>query len=402
MTPLSLFELDPVGTSIRPSGKVPLTRPQRQGGGLHTRVSTQGIKYAGSKLKLLPNILELAEDLGIRKVWDAFSGTTRVSQAFAKKGYEVESNDVALWSEQFGRAYLLNRREPHEYSDLIEHLNGVAPIDGWFTHHYGGLDYDGSAVQLDGLKKLWQVHNTKKLDGIRLEIERLGLDEVTRAVALSSLMLALDKVDSTMGHFVSYLREWSPRSYGTLRLEVPQVWPNEIDHKVTRKNVLDCAGAVGSGADLAYLDPPYGSNNEKMPPSRVRYQSYYHVWTTIILNDEPETFGAASRRADSSDTVAASVFEDFRRNKSTGRFVAVEALDGLLARTATPYVMLSYSSDGRATAGEMDEILHANGKLMSTAIVDYKRNVMSGMVWTNEWLREVETRNQEFIFLLQK
>ena len=46
-----------------------------------------------------------------------------------------------------------------------------------------------------------------------------------------------------------------------------------------------------SDVDLAYYDPPYGSNNDKMPPSRVRYASYYHVWTTIIQNDRPELFG---------------------------------------------------------------------------------------------------------------
>jgi adenine-specific DNA-methyltransferase len=401
-TSLSLFELDTVETINAPLLKPSRVLAQGRVGGRNTRVETQGIKYAGSKLKLLPNILEIVEDLGVRRIWDAFSGSTRVSQAFAKRGYEVESNDLALWSEQFGRAYLLNKRQPHEYSDLIEHLNGIDPIDGWFTREYGGLDYDGSAVQLDGSKKLWQLHNTKKLDGIRQEIDRLALDDVTKAVALSSLILALDKVDSTMGHFVSYLREWSPRSYGSLRLEVPHLWPNEIEHKVTRKDVLEGAEPVGGGADLAYLDPPYGSNNEKMPPSRVRYQSYYHVWTTIIQNDEPETFGAANRRVDSSDTVAASVFEDYRRNKSTGRFVAVEAIDGLIARTDTPYVMLSYSSDGRATASEVNEVLHANGNLISTAVINYKRNVMSGMVWTNEWLREVETSNQEFIFLLEK
>lgn len=394
----ALLELDLQSTdcelaTIARSRPHPIAQPE---------VSTQGIKYAGSKLKLLPNILKIIEGLEVRTVLDGFSGSTRVSQALAKRGYQVTSNDVAFWSECFGRAYLLNQKEPHAYRELIDHLNNVKGVDGWFTKIYGGIDDGGLSTQPDGLKKLWQVHNAQKLDGIRTEIDSLNLDETTKAVALSSLILALDKVDSTMGHFVSYLRDWSPRSYGHLKLEIPMLWRNEIDHSVTREDILNEPYLRNTFADLAYFDPPYGSNNEKMPPSRVRYQSYYHVWTTVVKNDSPEVFGAAARRLDSSDTIASSIFEEFRRNDKTGRFIAVDALDRLLAQTQARYIMLSYSSDGRATASEIDEVLRANGKLLSTAIIDYKRNVMAGMAWTNQWLREVQSKNQEFIFLIEK
>ncbi len=62
---------------------------------------TEGIKYAGSKLKLIPHILDMISDLNIRTVLDGFSGTTRVSQAFAKLGFNVIANDIADWSEVF-------------------------------------------------------------------------------------------------------------------------------------------------------------------------------------------------------------------------------------------------------------------------------------------------------------
>ena len=60
--------------------------------------STEGIKYAGSKQKLLPHILSLARKVNPRTVLDAFAGTTRVSQAFAQSGYTVAANDIAAWS----------------------------------------------------------------------------------------------------------------------------------------------------------------------------------------------------------------------------------------------------------------------------------------------------------------
>lgn len=368
------------------------------GGRLADPPATEGIKYAGSKLKLLPQILALAARTGAKTVLDGFSGTTRVSQAFARRGYRVSCNDLAIWSEIFGKCYLSNRSEPRAYDGLIEHLNGVRPRDGWFTRHYGARPND-EAARGPALKKPWQRHNTRKLDGIREEIDRLALSEVENAVALASLILALDRVDSTLGHFVSYLKDWSPRSYNELHLEVPRVFVNTVDHSVSRQDVFSVAQYP---VDLAYYDPPYGSNNEKMPPSRVRYASYYHIWTSVILNDQPELFGKAARRKDTSDKVAISVFEEFRRNPTTGRFFAVEAIERLIEATCARWIILSYSSGGRATADELNQVLNQNGNLVEVLELDYKRNVMADMKWTNDWVREAERPNREFLFLLEK
>jgi len=363
---------------------------------------TEGIKYAGSKLKLLPQILELAKKTGSKSVFDGFSGSTRVSQSFAQTGYRVMANDLSDWSRTFGLCYLRNKKDPSEYIELIDHLNNLEPFDGWFTEHYGGdvhSNAENNGIQADGSKKPWQRKNTRKLDAIRSEIEQLDLDEISEAVALTSLILALDKVDSTLGHFVSYLKDWSPRSYNDLRLEVPRLSINETENTILKGDVFSAIPKVD--CDLAYYDPPYGSNNEKMPPSRVRYASYYHVWATIIKNDRPPLFGKAFRREDTSDKIAGSVFEDFRRSES-GRFIVVEAIERLIKETPCKWIILSYSSGGRATANELNEVMKANGELTETIELDYKKNVMASMKWTNEWLRDAESPNREFLFLLKK
>jgi adenine-specific DNA-methyltransferase len=361
--------------------------------------STEGIKYTGSKLKLLPQILELAKRVNAKTIFDGFSGTTRVSQAFAKSGFQVICNDIAVWSEVFGTCYLLSNKEPKEFQGLIDHLNTVKPIDGWFTENYGGVPNGGCSVQTDGQKKPWQIHNTRKLDGIRQEIEALHLGDVEKAVALTSLIMALDQVDSTMGHFVSYLKDWSPRSYKNLFLKVPDTFVSPEKHRVYHKDIFDLVPEIE--VDLAYFDPPYGSNNEKMPPSRVRYASYYHVWTSICLFDQPPLFGKVRRRQDTSDVVAASIFEEFRKNPD-GRFIAVEAIERLIQATQARWIILSYSSGGRATAEELNDAIRKHGKLLDIIEIDYKQNVMAGMKWTNEWLRDSEDTNREFLFLIEK
>ena len=362
---------------------------------------TQGIKYAGSKLKILPEILKLVEKTGVNTVFDGFSGSTRVSQALAKQGCYVHSNDISHWSPVFAMAYLKNIQSPKEYESIIEHLNSLKPVDGWFTEHYGGevtSNPEGNAIQSDGSKKPWQLKNTKKLDAIRIEIDNLNLDEITKSVVLTSLILGLDKVESTLGHFSSYLKTWSPRSYDDLQLEVPMLWINKKENKVTCSDVFDVLSEVN--CDLAYFDPPYGSNNEKMPPSRVRYASYYHIWTTVIKNDKPTLFGKVSRRKDTADTVSGSIFEEFRKSKSD-RFIAVEAIEKLIKNTPCEWIILSYSSGGRATERELNEVIRDNGELIKTIEIDHQKNVMASMKWTNDWTKEIEVPNQEFLFLVK-
>jgi adenine-specific DNA-methyltransferase len=355
---------------------------------MHAEITTEGIKYAGSKLKLLPHILHLAQKVRPQTVFDGFSGTTRVSQAFAQAGYRVIANDIAVWSRVFAECYLLSPYPREHYQDLIDHLNALPGRHGWFSEHYGISD---------GLKKPWQLHNTLRLDAIREEIEQLSGHE--KAVALASLILAMDEVDNTIGHYASYLSEWSPRSYREMKLRLPRIIQTIKKHIVHQADIFDVVSAID--ADLAYYDPPYGSNNDKMPPSRVRYASYYHLWTSICLFDKPELFGKAKRRADTSDTLSASVFEDFRRTEA-GRFVVVEAIERLLQQTKAKHIILSYSSGGRATAEELNDVIRTSGKLLEVVEIDYQRNVMGGMRWTHEWVRDADDTNREFLFLIQR
>lgn len=353
---------------------------------------TEGIKYAGSKLKILPYIFDVISDLPVTTVLDGFSGSTRVSQAFAKKGLSVTANDTAVWSATFATAYLLNKKSKREFAELIEHLNSLKGYHGWFSENYGGLPESDA-------KRPFQMKNAMRLDAIRDEIEKLGLSGTDKAVALTSLIYALDSVDSTLGHYCAYLSEWSPRSYHDMVLKVPGLFESAGNHSVVRGDIFSLLKKKRH-YDLAYFDPPYGSNNDKMPPSRVRYGSYYHIWTTVINNDRPALFGKANRREDSRDSVAASVFEEFRKSED-GKFIAMEAIARMIRQTDARYVLLSYSSGGRATKQELFDILQSNGRLLRTVEIDYKSNVMATMRWTNEWVNSTD-RTKEYLFLIEK
>ena len=120
----------------------------------------------------------------------------------------------------------------------------------------------------------------------------------------------------------------------------------------------------------------------------------------MILNDKPELFGKANRRVDSKDTVSASIFEEFRKDQD-GNFIAMKAIDKLIASTNAKYVLLSYSSGGRATKNELFEIINSHGTLLKTIEIDYKKNVMANMTWTNEWANN-DDKYKEYLFLMEK
>lgn len=352
---------------------------------------TEGIKYAGSKLKIIPFIVQIVSELpNIRNVLDGFSGTTRVSQTFAQLGYDTTANDIAIWSEVFGDCYLKSSKPDSYYQEIIDELNNLKGYDGWFTEKYGG--------DISDTKKPFQIHNTRKLDAIRDKIDEFKLDTVDKSVILTSLIYALDEVDSTLGHYVSYLSKWSPRSFRTMKMRLPKRFEIASQNTVVRDDIFNTI--ENNVYDLAYLDPPYGSNNEKMPPSRVRYGSYYHIWTTVILNDKPKLFGKVNRRADTKDTINPSVFEEYRKDVD-GHFVAMNALNRLIEKTKAHYLLLSYSSGGRATKQELLDIIASHGKLLQMIEIDYKKNVMANMRWTNEWVNTDE-KYKEYLFLIKK
>ncbi|MFV0388369.1 MAG: DNA adenine methylase [Pyrinomonadaceae bacterium] len=355
---------------------------------------TQGIKYTGSKLRLLPYIIALAQKTNSKHIFDGFAGTTRVSQAFAKSNFTVTANDSAIWSKVFAECFLLNNKPKDYYQEIIAHLNSLLPRTGWFTENYGA-----DARGIENKKRPFQKHNMMKLDAIRDEIDSIAISGPERSVLLTSLILALDKVDSTLGHYASYLRNWSERSFNTFEMKVPELLDNNRKHNVFCANIFDILNDVE--ADIAYFDPPYGSNNEKMPPSRVRYSAYYHFWKSVVLNDKPKLFGKANRREDSRDIVNSSIFEEFRKDQNDN-FIAVEALRELIAKVKAPHVILSYSSGGRATAENLFEIIEDSGEIADFIKVNYKQNVMASMRWTNDWIRETKKPNQEFLFLIKK
>jgi adenine-specific DNA-methyltransferase len=362
-----------------------------------TKIKTEGVRYTGSKKEIVSKIIDIADKLEVKKVLDGFAGTTRVAQAFKRSGYSVDSNDVASYSKIFANCYLLNNLPKEHYQEKVDYLNSLPGVEGWFTKTYGGLvtnNPKGTAVQSDGKKRPWQKHNTMKLDAIRDEIDRISENEIEKSVLLTSLILALDKVDNSLGHQVSYLKDWSPRSSNLIKLEVPELIVGNGHYNSFTNDIFN----ISNEYDLVYLDPPYGTNNQKTKTTRVRYASYYHLWSTIVKNDKPDVFGASLRREDvSSDTKpgAISVFE------STNYDVVKDSIYNLINGLNTRYVVFSYNNKSKVTIEDLIEIFSTKFTLVDTIYFEHKENVQKKLTSNKEWLGD-QSKNLEFLFVIEK
>lgn len=356
---------------------------------------TEGIRYTGSKRALIPKIHEMIHALPIRSTLDAFAGTTRVSQYFKSSGYDVHVNDIAPYTTVLGRCYIENcDAEYPEVDEKIRHLNQLKPIDGYFTEHFGGEDDGaGNVKACDGKKRPFLKKNTRRLDAIRDEIDRIADDKIEHAILVTALVNALDSVDNTLGHQVAYLSKWAPRAYNDLILRQPRLIPGDGNYRVTRMDARKISGRY----DLAYFDPPYNTNNSHTPTTRVRYASYYHFWTTVVLNDKPQVVGAANRRLDcSSDSLPGAI----SKYESTKYDEVLAEIERLVVEVEARYVLFSYSNKGKVDIGDLQEIF-SRYKVLAEEKIAHRENVQKLLTSNREWLGD-PSANFEYLFLVEK
>jgi adenine-specific DNA-methyltransferase len=290
------------------------------------------IKYLGSKRLFVGVLGDIAEAVAARTALDLFTGTTRVAQELKIRGLHVTAADIASYSAAFSDCYIAtdaNAIEPAEVKAALDELSALPGVSGYVTETFCELS------------RYFQPHNGRRIDAIRDAIERDYPDGPLRPILLTSLLDAADRVDSTTGLQMAYLKGWSPRSYDELTLREPVLLPG------SGRTICGDAHETAQGAervDLAYLDPPYNQH---------RYFTNYHVWETLVRWDAPEHYGIACKRVDARDDETKSVFN--RKPKMP------TALRDLIAVVDAEVVVVSYNDESWVTAEEMTQWLYDAG-----------------------------------------
>jgi adenine-specific DNA-methyltransferase len=333
------------------------------------------VKYLGSKRTLVGEIRRIVQMFPeARTVIDLFSGTSRVGHALKSVGYRVLANDHNTYAHLLAKCYVQADSEDiaNEAQRLIHELNSIKGSPGYFTETF--------CVRA----RYFQPKNGERVDAIRDEIARKCLPPELEAVLIVSLMEAADRVDSTTGVQMAYLKQWAQRSNNRLELRLPAILPRATFGKSLALG-LDVFDALQNlEADIAYIDPPYNQHS---------YLGNYHVWETLARWDRPEVYGIACKRVDVKSRP--SVFN------SKARFA--QAMRRVIEEVKAPILIVSFNNEGFLTRETMEEMLSEKGEV-SVLESDYRRYVGAQIGVYNPKGQRVgqvsHLRNKEYLYVV--
>jgi adenine-specific DNA-methyltransferase len=329
------------------------------------------IKYLGSKRRLVPRITALVRAVpGARRVLDLFTGTTRVAQGLKAAGFHVTANDLATYSEVLATAYVAtDAASVRDLRPVLEHLNALPGVRGYVTRTFCEE------------ARYFQPGNGMRIDAVRGAIDDVARNGAERAILLAALLEAADRVDSTTGLQMAYLKQWSPRSHRDLALRMPALLAG--GGRAVRADALDFVQR-GEAFDVAYLDPPYNQHS---------YFSNYHIWETLVRGDAPPSYGVARKR------------EDCRTTKSAfnARARAWEAMQRVVMGVRARHVVLSFSDEGFFTPQAIHALMAERFGEVAALPVPSRRYVGAQIGIHNQRGERVgavgRLRNTELLFL---
>lgn len=304
------------------------------------------IKYLGSKRRLVGELGRLFSESGAVTALDLFTGTTRVAQEFCRRGGVPTCVDTAAYSEVFAQCYVVTdagQVDRAELDEALARLQALPGRRGYVTEVFCERS------------RYFHPDNGRRIDAIRDGIDAWYGDHPLRPVLLTSLLEAADRVDSTVGLQMAYLKEWAPRALRPLTLAAPVLTPG------TGTAIRGDAAALApllDPVDLAYLDPPYNQH---------RYFTNYHVWETLVRWDSPEHYGVACKRVDARDEATRSPFNSRR--------TMPEALARVIAEVRAGIVVVSFSNEGFVPLPELVEMCAARGNPVEVLAFDTRRYI---------------------------
>jgi adenine-specific DNA-methyltransferase len=303
------------------------------------------IKYIGSKRRLVPVIGELFSRSGATTALDLFTGTTRVAQELKRRGAQVTAVDTARYAEVFARCHIATDSrlvDPDELDETLAELSALPGRPGYVTETFCRSS------------RFFQPDNGERIDAIRDAIECRFATSPLYPLLLTSLIYGADRVDSTTGLQMAYVKSWAPRSYKPLELRRPELLAGP--GRALRADACAVAAQLPE-VGFAYLDPPYNQH---------RYFTNYHVWETLVAWDSPAHYGVACKRADCRDDSTRSVFNSRRQMPA--------ALARLVAEVRAEVLVLSYNDESWVRLDELVEMCAVRGAVAVLAF-DARRYV---------------------------
>lgn len=269
-------------------------------------------RYLGNKYKLLPFITKVVdkECSDIQSIADIFAGTGAVSSAFTDK--IIITNDLMYSNYICNYAWFGSETyNQHTIIDYVVHYNSLSKLkDNYMTDNFADTYFSR-----DDCAKIGYIR-----EDIEKNYKKKNINDRERAILITSLLYAMDKIAKTCGHYDAYRK--GAEFDKPLELLVPLAeMHNNPNNRCYNEDANDLIGNIN--ADLIYIDPPYNSR---------QYCDAYHLLENVARWEKPEVFGVA-RKMD--------------RTKLKSKYCtksAAEAFENLVRNITSKYILLSYNN----------------------------------------------------------
>ena len=292
-------------------------------------ISINNRRYLGNKYKLLKFIRKIVdtECIDSSSFFDVFAGTGVVASEFSEM--KIITNDLLYSNYIVHYAFLSD--------NIYNSTKLIKLIDYYNSKHVENEPENYFSINF--ADTYFSHYVSKKIGFIREDIEgRYNSKEINameRAILITSLIYALDKIASTVGHYDAYRKtdEYNNR----LHLKMLDIKPSKRGSECFNEDSNRLVKKVT--ADIVYLDPPYNSR---------QYSDAYHLLENLARWEKPEVFGVAKKM-------------DRRHIKSDYcTRQATDAFEDLINSIDAKYILLSYNntgtkSDDRSNARISDE-----------------------------------------------
>ncbi len=299
-------------------------------------------RYLGSKFKLLAFIENVIRThcRNCHTFTDLFGGTGVVAHHFNDR-FRIQINDTLsgnfLAYQTFFAAEPVNWPHIKEWIDGYNQLTDM-PSENYYSRHFAGT--------------FLSHQNMRKVGVIRDDIDALfaqgKINTRERAVLITSLLYAIDRIANTVGHYDAFRRSGDLAKPLVLRLPQTQEAHNQ-GNQIFQQDANELVKSIRS--DIVYIDPPYNSR---------QYGDAYHFLENVAVNAKPEVHGVA-RKMDRSHLKSG-----YCTQKAAAQF------GQLIENIDAKYILVSYNNTGskinsRSNAKISDvqimEILQKKGKV---------------------------------------
>ena len=285
-------------------------------------ISINNRRYIGSKARMIDFIESTMkkEKIEFSSFLDLFGGTGIVGDFFNNQKTKIYVNDLLKSNYLSYLAWFGNDKiDKKKLENIINKYNSLNNLkDNYFSVNFGDTYFSNN--------------NCKRIGYIREDIENKYLNnEINmreRAILITSLLYAMDKIANTVGHYDAYRKNGNLDKKLELCMLNLKSNINNKNNKIFNEDSNELVRNIK--ADVVYIDPPYNSR---------QYSDAYHLLENVATWEKPEVFGVAKK---------------MKRNDIKSKYCSVSAplaFKDLIENINAKYIIVSYNNMGTKGAG---------------------------------------------------